>query len=471
MKQTWLGTWINSWQGVHIGQWAEDASVLDSKLNLILQKAALTLSKEERLADPTVRGYIGDYDGNARVNISNALTMNLPKDLHLVGDQRNVALTIFFVPYVLFEIPSNLLLKRFKPHIWLSGCILAFGVIMLAQGFVQNYSGLLATRFLLGLAEAGIFPGSYYLISFWYKREEAQKRFTFYWCSVLTASAFGGLLASAIAKMDGVGGYSNWRWIFILEGILTILIGIAAFFFIADFPEQAAWLTAEERAWVVARTGRDKEPPKKIVLQDVLHFFSQLRNILGGIIYFAIVVPIYSFAYFAPTIIKTLGYSTVQTQLHTVPPVAAALGLCLITAYFSDRTRLRSPYIVFCILLTITGLAILISVHDHFSAQYAGIHLIAMGAFASGPIAVCWFVMNLQGHANRSIGTAWMIGFGNIGGIVATFAFLVQDAPKYTKGYTICLAVTMVGLLASGLYGALIWRENRKRGMGGYLSL
>ncbi|KAL2059461.1 hypothetical protein ABVK25_000754 [Lepraria finkii] len=159
-----------------------------------------------------------------RVNIGNALTLDLPKDLHLVGNQSNVALTIFFVPYVLFEIPSNILMKRFQPHVWLSGCILAFGIVTLCQGFVQNYSGLLATRFFLGLPEAGIFPGSFYVISCWYKREEAQKRFTFYWCSVLAANMFGGLLASAIAKMDGVHGYHAWRWVFILEGIATIIM-------------------------------------------------------------------------------------------------------------------------------------------------------------------------------------------------------------------------------------------------------
>ena len=102
----------------------------------------------------------------------------------------------------------------------------------------------------------------------------------------MIASAFGGLLASAIAKMDGIGGYSNWRWIFILEGILTILIGIAAFFFIADFPEEATWLTEDERTWVVARTGRDQEPPRKIIAQDVLHFFSDFKHIFGGIIFF-----------------------------------------------------------------------------------------------------------------------------------------------------------------------------------------
>ena len=151
-----------------------------------------------------------------------------------------------------------------------------------------------------------------------------------------------------------------------------------------------------------------------------------------------------------------------QTQLHTVPPVAAALALAAIVAYLSDRTRIRTPYIAFCTALTTVGLAILISVHNSFSAQYGGIHLIAMGAFAGGPIVICWVVMNFYGHAERSIGTAWVISFGNTGGIVATFSFLATDAPRYIKGYTICLAVTALGALAAVLYGLLIWRENKK---------
>jgi MFS family permease len=174
------------------------------------------------------------------------------------------------------------------------------------------------------------------------------------------------------------------------------------------------------------------------------------------------VVPIYSFAYFAPTIIKTLGYSVVQTQLHTVPPVAAALVLAIIIAYFSDRTQLRAPYIAFCFALTIVGLSILITTQQSFSAKYAGICLIAMGAFSAGPVVICWFVMNLHSHARRSIGTAWVIGFGNIGGIVATFAFLASDAPHYVKGYTICLAVTAVGAVAIALYALLLWQENKQ---------
>ncbi|MCJ1357985.1 MAG: hypothetical protein MMC33_007982 [Icmadophila ericetorum] len=400
-----------------------------------------------------------------RVNISNALTLGLPKDLGLVGYQSNIALTIFFVPYVLFEIPSNILMKRFKPHKWqwiVSGCILAFGVIMLAQGFVQSYGGLLATRFCLGLAEAGIFPGSLYLISFWYKREEAQRRFSVFWCSVLTANMSGSLLASAIANINGVRGYSSWRWIFILEGIFTILVGIVAYFLLADFPEDVKWLTEEERNWVIVRTGREKDFVQHIEMGDILHFFAQPKNILGGLMYFAIIVPTYGFAYFGPTIVKTLGYSTVQTQLHTVPPFAAALALALILAFLSDRTRVRIPYIIFCSALTIAGLITLINVHHSFPVQYAAIHLVALGSFSAGPIVICWFVMNLHGHAERSIGTAWMISFGNTGGFISTFAFLASDAPRYIKGYTICLTLAVVGFLASCLYGLLIWRGNKK---------
>ena len=151
-----------------------------------------------------------------------------------------------------------------------------------------------------------------------------------------------------------------------------------------------------------------------------------------------------------------------QTQLHTVPPVAAALVLALILAYLSDRTGRRFPFVAFSFALTLVGLAILISVRDSFAAKYGGVNLIAMGAFAGGPLVICWVVMNLQGHADRSIGTAWTIGFGNTGGVVATFAFLATDAPLYRTGYTICLVVTVAGILAASLYFLLVWRENRR---------
>ena len=152
---------------------------------------------------------------------------SLTLDLNLPANGYNTALTIFFVPYILFEVPSNIIMKRVSPRIWLSICMLAFGIVTTLQGVVQSYGGLLATRFFLGLAEAGMFPGCFYLIGMWYRRQEAQKRFSFFFSSTSLAGAFGGLIATGISRMEGIRGYSAWRWIFIREGILTCVVAVS----------------------------------------------------------------------------------------------------------------------------------------------------------------------------------------------------------------------------------------------------
>lgn len=398
-----------------------------------------------------------------RSNISNALTMSMPKELGLTGQQPNIALAVFFVPYIILEIPSNLLMKRLSPHVWLSFCVVGFGVTELCQGFIRNYAGLLVTRFFLGVFEAGIFPGSFYLISFWYKRQEAQKRFTIYFCSVILASAFGGLLASAIAEMDGLQGKSNWRWIFILEGLLTILVAVLAFFCVSDFPSDATWLSPRERLAVLSRTqAEDTRLTSKVTRHDLAIFFRDPKNFLAAIMYFSIVVPVYAFAYFTPTIVKSLGYSVVQTQLHSVPPFAAAFGLCLVLALLSDRTERYMPCVLIPSGILVVGLAILITTHANFSLQYAGICLVCMGALGAGPSVICWYLMNLTGHKERSIGSAWMISFGNTGGILAPFAFLPHDAPYFSFGYSLCMAITVLGIIATGLYALAIIRDRRR---------
>lgn len=212
--------------------------------------------------------------------------MGLPEEIGLVGNQVNSALCIFFAPYILFEVPFNIAMKKWSPRTWLSASITAFGIIMLCQGFVQNYHGLLTTRFLLGLFETGIFPGSFYLISFWYKREESQMRFSIYWSTVICAGAFGGLLASAIANMDGLGGLSNWRWVFILEGICTILIGVLAFFSITDFPKEAKWLSEAERNFILAKTGQNEPHTVPVTLKDVANFFKKPKHWIAAVMYF-----------------------------------------------------------------------------------------------------------------------------------------------------------------------------------------
>lgn len=227
---------------------------------------------------------------------------------------------IFFIPYVIFEIPSNIILKRLKPHVWLSFCMFMFGLVTICQGLVRNWAGFMTTRFLLGLFEAGMFPGSFYLIGMWYKRHEAQKRFSFFFSSTSLAGAFGGLLASAIGKLDHYHGYRGWRWIFILEGLLTCVVSFILFFVIPDFPEEAKWLTPDEAAFVRARLQDDQGKSareRRITPRDVLNVFKDYKIFLGGLMYFGFIVPAYSYAYFSPTIIKgyVCYYYTVESWL------------------------------------------------------------------------------------------------------------------------------------------------------------
>jgi MFS family permease len=401
-----------------------------------------------------------------RVNIANARSFSLVKDLNLKNVEYNTALTIFFVPYVAFEIPANILLKKLSPRIWLSSCMFMFGVVSICQGLVTSYGGLLTTRFFLGLFEAGMFPGCFYLIGMWYKRSEAQRRYSFFFSSTTLAGAFGGLLASAIGKMDGMRGYHGWRWIFILEGVLTSVVAIAFFFLIPSFPEDANWLTEEERRYVKARLQVDQgrsAAERKITIRDIGRVFKDYKVILGGFMYFGMIVPAYGYAFFAPTILATYGYSAIETQLHSVPPWACAFAFAMIVATFSDFTKHRFLFTLIPISVAIAGFAILISVHHNKHVEYAGLFLVAMGAYSAMPVIVCWFNMNLGGHHRRAVGTAWQVGFGNIGGIIATYAFISTDAPYYKNGYSICLAFLCLSAASCCVYAAAVVSANRKR--------
>lgn len=401
-----------------------------------------------------------------RVNISNAALFGLKEDLKLGGNEYNTALVIFFVPYVLFEIPSNILLKRFKPHVWLSLCMFFFGLITLCQGLTQNYSGLLAARFFLGFVETGIFPACFYLIAMWYKRAEAQTRFSFFFSSATLAGAFGGLLASAIGKMDGMKGYRGWRWVFILEGTLTCVVSFFLYFIISDFPEEAKWLTQEEKEFVKARLYEDVGHSKRnesLTLRRVMDVFKDYKVIVGGFMYFGLIVPAYGYAYFAPSIIQGLGHSNIRTQLYSVPPWACAFAFSMIIAVSSDYFRHRFIFTVIPIAVAITGFIILLVEHHNTNVQYAACFLAVMGTYSALPIIVCWFNTNLGGHDRRAVGTAWQVGFGNIGGIIAVYAFLAKDAPKYISGYSICIAFIGVSLIANCVYLAAVKLENRRR--------
>lgn len=254
--------------------------------------------------------------------------------------------------------------------------------------------------------------------------------------------------------------------IFILEGALTVAVSLAFFFLLPNFPEESKWLSSEEKTYVAARLAADQGQSARdraITLKDVGSFFRDYKVIVAGFMYFGLIVPAYGYAYFSPGIIQSYGYDPIQTQLHSVPPWAAAFAFAMVIATLSDWTRHRLGFAIFSICVAITGFGILIAVHDNTRLQYAALFLVTMGAYTAMPVVVCWFNMNLGGHHRRAIGTAWQVGFGNIGGIIAVWAFLAQDAPGYVTGYSICIAFTILSIIACLIYGLACWSANSHR--------
>ncbi|KAG6001095.1 hypothetical protein E4U21_004695 [Claviceps maximensis] len=411
-----------------------------------------------------------------RVNIANAKIYHLREDLDMLNppSRFNTAIVIFFVPYILFEIPSNILLKKFKPSTWLSLNMFLFGLTTMLQGLVRNYEGLLATRFFLGLFESGMFPGAFYLIGMWYRRHEAQRRYSFFFSSTTLAGAFGGLLAAAIGKMSGQRGYSGWRWIFIIEGSFTVLASFFFFFLLPNFPEQASWLRDDERRYVAAKLrldqGQDAGLERSVTLADVGRVLSDYKVLVGGLMYLGLVVPAYGYAYFSPSIIASYGYSPTQTQLRSVPPWAVAFVVSMLVAFASDKLRHRALFAILAVCVAIAGFAILRTVDDNTNVQYAALFLAATGAYTAMPIVVCWFNMNLGGHQRRAVGSAWQVGFGNLGGIIAAFVFEqdkgVGAKADYGLGYSSCIGFCCVCIAACLLYAVSCWTANRDRGRG-----
>lgn len=404
-----------------------------------------------------------------RVNISNANIYGLSKDLHLHGNQYNIALTVFFVPYIVSEVPSNYFLKKLKPHIWLSGCMVLFGAAAMCQGAVQTFGGLVACRFFLGMFEAGMFPGCFYLLSMWYRREEAQKRYSFFFSSTCLAGAFSGLIAAGIWNLDGSRGIAGWRWIFIIEGAITVVCSAIMYFFISDFPEDAKWLKPNERAFMKAKLALDSGESShdiKLNPKGVLVVFKEWKVWMAGLLYFFLIIPAYSYAYFAAAIVKSLGYSSIQTQFHSVPPWVAAFGFSMILAVLSDRVRHRFLFVVFSCLVAIAGFIMLLANKTNHNVRYAGLFLTASGLYTAMPILVCWTNMNFAGHHRRAVGTGWQIGFGNIGGIIATFLFLTKDSPYYVKGLAVGLGSTALCIVFTCVYAYGMFLENKAKRQG-----
>ena len=347
--------------------------------------------------------------------------------------------------------------------------LIAAGLLTMCQGLVKSFGGLVACRFFLGCFEAGLAPGCAYMLGMYYGRYELQKRFTIYNTAGIIAGAFGGFLAYALAKMNGLGGYAGWRWIFIIEGLLTAAVAVVSKFFLADWPENAKFLTREERDLLLNKLSKDEG----IFKMDRLDR-KALRRILrdwkiwtSGVMYLGTCVSIYSISYYLPTVLSELGYSSSEAQVQTIPIYAAGFVVALATAWASDRLQHRFGFVVLGAAINIIGYAVLLaSGYVSVKVRYMALYLVECGLWMGSPVEVVWLTNNLGGHYKRAFGTAIQIGMGNMSGFVASNVFITSQAPRYPAGYGVALAMmVLAGVAATILYTGLK-RENKRRDRG-----
>lgn len=185
--------------------------------------------------------------------------------------------------------------------------------------------------------------------------------------------------------------------------------------------------------------------------------------------YFALTIPGFSYAYFAPSIIKRLGFSATKTQLYSVPPWAAAFVFCMVIAWASDKARHRFGFIIFSLTISLVGCVTLLNVYgkekSSVHVEYGMLFLFVMGIYAAAPVMICWLAMNLGGHHRRSVGSALQIALGQAGGIVSVFTFVAKDAPRYIPGYSICISFVVLGMVLATVYFIACWQQNRSKGI------
>ncbi|KAK7035976.1 MFS domain-containing protein [Favolaschia claudopus] len=403
-----------------------------------------------------------------RTNIGNAKVAGLMKDLKMTPEQYSIALTVTYVPYIAAELPSNLLLKIVGPNLMLPTMLTLWGVVTTCQGTLKTYEGLLACRFFLGLLEGGVFPGLVLYLSFFYPRLRLQTRITTFFSAASLSGAFGGIMAYGIVKLDGKSGHSGWQWIFLIEGTITVFIGLVAFFFLPDSPDHARFLNDEEKTYIKAKLREDgaidgDDDASAFSWGEVTKAFTSIQVLLCGIVFFFGGVILYSLAYFTAPIVQSLGYTAAKAQLMSVPPFSAAFVVSMSTAWLSDRYQCRGLVTIFASFLCIAGFAMfLASTNQHI--QYGSLFLSVSGAYTMAPTLSTWNANNSAPHVRRA--TAIAIGFimTNSGGILATWLLgSLSPPPRYTKATKMLLIFSVLVAVFTALNVWYLAAENKKK--------
>ncbi|RAL17265.1 putative MFS transporter [Aspergillus homomorphus CBS 101889] len=410
---------------------------------------------------PTLLGFLYLLSLLDRSNIGNAKIAGMEEDLHLTGNRYSWLLTIFYISYTLFEFLA-LMWKIMPPHRWAAITVLSWGIVATCQAAVQNWGGLMALRFLLGMSEAAFGPGSPYLLSFFYRRHELGLRCGMFLSAAPLANTFAGALAYGITS--GHAKLANWRLLFLVEGSPSLLAAVLAWFYLPDHPSSARFLTEEEKEVARARSLRrsgESERVTGIDWKELGHTLLDAKAWILAFMYFSCNVSFSSLPVFLPTILEDMGFTSINAQGLTAPPFFASFLVTIATTWIADRIQQRGLVIACASLVGAVGY-VLLAVCDSVGVRYLGVFLAAIGVFPSIANILPWALNNQGSDSRRGMGIVILNVIGQCGPFLGTNVFPSGDSPRFTRGLSICAAFMFFNtILALSLRVLLAW-ENRR---------
>ncbi|KJA28875.1 hypothetical protein HYPSUDRAFT_61710 [Hypholoma sublateritium FD-334 SS-4] len=398
-----------------------------------------------------------------RVNLGSAYTAGLGAEFNLqISNRFNIISCVSFVPYILLNVPGSLVLRYFGVRNWLAAITLAWGAVQLSMGYIHSWHLLVLCRVLLGTFEASFFPSMILIISTWYTRHEVQKRIAVFYILSVTASGFSPLLAYALSLLNGKRHISGWRWIFIIEGAITMFLAVITYLFIPAFPDQNSFLTPKQTELVLKRIDNDRgdATPDPITYQRIMKHLSEWTIWVYGLILMCAALPSYALSFFLPIILRDMGYSKTNALLLSAAPYGPPIITTMLIAYFSDKHKHRASYIVGCAMVCITGLSLTAFAH-HNHVRYLGVFLTTAGNLGSAPAILAYSSNNVVSQSKKNVQSSLTISVSGIGGIIATTVFRSQDAPRYIPGLSVAMASQAVLAILVGVLTVHFMRENR----------
>ncbi|MBB3149492.1 ACS family tartrate transporter-like MFS transporter [Phyllobacterium trifolii] len=350
-----------------------------------------------------------------RVNLGfAALTMN--QDLGFSPTVFGFGAGIFFLGYFLFEVPSNLILNKVGARIWIARVMITWGVVSGCMAFVQGTTSFYTLRFLLGVAEAGFFPGIILYLSFWFPGRRRAAVTALFMAAAPLSTALGSPISGALLEMHGLLGLAGWQWMFLLEAVPALVLGVVTLFYLTDRPEKAKWLDDNERQWLVNTMNSERAAKGLTAGHSIWRGLADPRVLALSLVYFGTSAGLYTLGIWAPQIIKEFGLSSLQVGfLNAIPAIFAVVAMVL-WARHSDRTGERTWHVVGACLLAAAGLAFA-SAATTVIAVLIALTLVNIGISSSKPPLWSMPTIFLSGPA-AAAGIATINSIGNLGGFV-----------------------------------------------------